>query len=184
MTEAKKQFHTGRKTAEGIYIGQYAPRDREGNDLYKIFNVFAAPQDLGGRKNYFDTIEHIARLKNWHGFDGASYATDKELYKAIKDGSYAGGWIIPTSDIMIGKDVDFQETTPDNLYAYRRSFGAAADPERAFKAREWYWSCTEFRASPFHMKSIVLSGGDESWSNKHTSRLNCRPVRLVPVTAP
>ncbi len=34
------------KLYSGIPIGTWAPRDRDGKSLGKIFNVFAAPQDL------------------------------------------------------------------------------------------------------------------------------------------
>ena len=76
---------------QGIFLGRYAPKDREGNSLGKIFNVFAAPEDLtdaAGNKGifkYVDAVKRIASLKNWHGHDGTNYATDKELYKALRE---------------------------------------------------------------------------------------------------
>lgn len=89
---------------QGIYLGQYTPKDRDGNSLSKTFNVFAAPEDLPERMTYIGAVEYIAQLKNWHGHDGTNYATDKEFYDAVKNGSYNGGWIVPTYGILSHKD--------------------------------------------------------------------------------
>src|SRR5947208_2846954 len=73
-------------TGEGIFLGQY-------QSLGRIFNVFAAPEDLPAMMKYVDAVKYIAELKGWNGFDGTNYATDKEFRQALKDGSYTGGWI-------------------------------------------------------------------------------------------
>ena len=175
----------GQQTAEGVFIGQYAPKDRDGISLGKIFNVFAAPQDLGGRETYVDTVKHISQLKNWNGFDGTNYATDKELYKAIKDGSYNGGWIIPTRDVLTGKDVDGNNTQSGNLLdAFKK--GALKDVKTSSGSGsycpDWYWSSTEGRDCPSFVHDVRLSDGYESWDPKDGGRLSVRPVRLVPVS--
>ena len=134
---------------EGIYLGTYAPVDRDGVSLKKVFNVFAAPDDLFIKETrqvhkkakglrglfgatvvenetkyieiftYEDAVKYVAGLKSWHGHDGANHATDKELYTAIKDSTYNGGWIIPTRDILLGKDLNDNKTTPDNILAHK-----------------------------------------------------------------
>jgi len=177
----------GQQTADGIFIGRYVPKDREGNSLGKIFNVFAAPQDLGGTVKYADAVKNIAQLKNWHGFDGTDYATDTDLYKALKEGSYNGGWIIPTRDLLTGKDVDGRARQTGNLLA-ARDIGALKDtfntsPARSATYFDWYWSCTEIRNTP-NVIVLHLTNGYESWDGKNGSRASLRPVRLVDALSP
>ena len=177
----------GQQTADGVYIGQYAPKDHDGNSLGKIFNVFAAPEDLGGTEQYVDTVKHIARLTNWNGFDGTNYAADKEIYKALKDGSYNGGWIIPTRDLLSGKDVEDNKTQSGNLLAaYNKAVlqGVKTSPGDVSGYPAWYWSSTEYRDCPSYVNFVCLSDGREGWNYKDDARLSCRPVRLVPCKAP
>ncbi len=47
-------------SGQGVYLGQYKPQDRDGNSLGKVFNVFAAPQDLPDTMKYVDAVKHIA----------------------------------------------------------------------------------------------------------------------------
>jgi len=175
--------------SQDVYLGQYQPKDRDGNSLGKIFNVFAAPQDLtdaSGKKEafkYVDAVKRIAGLKNWNGHDGTNYATDKELYQALKNGSYDGGWIIPTRDLLSGKDVNGNVTQPDNLYAHKDkgalagTFCVAASSGSGYP--DWYWSSTEDRGNSSGMHSVRFLDGGEGWSRKDDGRLSCRPVRLV-----
>ncbi|MBI3440597.1 MAG: hypothetical protein HY052_02140 [Proteobacteria bacterium] len=185
----------GEKTQDGqsVYLGQYVPKDRDGNSLGKIFNVFAAPQDLtdaSGKKEtfkYVNAVKRIAELKNWNGFDGTNYATDKEIYQALKDGSYNGGWIIPTRDLLSGKDVDGNATTPDNLHAHKNTGALAGTFTTAASGSGypgWYWSSTENRDDSSGVHGVRFSDGYESWDRKDSLRLSCRPVRLVAASAP
>jgi len=169
---------------QGVYIGQYSPKDRDGRSLGKIFNVFAAPQDLPDTMKYVDAVKHIAALNNWYGFDGTNYATDKELYQALDNGSYNGGWIIPTRDLLYGKDVNGNAIQPDNLYAYKDkgdlagTFCVAASSGSDYP--DWYWwSSTEHRDDPSNVHIVRFSDGYEGWNPKDGYRLSCRPVRLV-----
>src|SRR5262249_47246471 len=140
---------------EGVYLGTYRPTDRDGHSLCKTFNVFAAPEDLPETMKYVDAVKHIAKLNNWNGYEGTNYATDKEFYAAIKNGSYNGGWIIPTRDILHGKDVDGKDTTPDNIFSSKDK-GAFKHKKHAFKMAassgsdfaDGYWSSTENRGNP------------------------------------
>lgn len=170
---------------QGVFLGRYAPKDREGNSLNKIFNVFAAPQDLPDRMKYIDVVKHIAQMKEWYGFDGTNYENDKEICKALKDGSYKGGWIIPPLDILVGHDVDRKKTTADNLYAHKNkgylkdTFHTAESLGSTYP--DWYWSSTEDHDSSLGVHSIRFSDAYDNWDNKDGSRLSCRPVRLVEV---
>src|ERR1035437_5103371 len=173
--EALKNSEPGRLIlGQGVLVGQYAPKDREGNSLGKIFNVFAAPQDLTGASGkketykYVDAVKRIAALKNWNGFDGTNYATDKEIYKALKDGSYNGGWILPTRDLLVGTDVDGKQNQPDNIYAHKDKGSLQGTFNTTNKASgsdypDWYWSSSEDRNYPSYVLNVRFSDGNEYW---------------------
>ncbi len=173
---------------QGIFLGQYKPGDRAGNNLGKIFNVFAAPQDLPDTMRYVDAVKCIANLKGWNGFDGTNYATDKELYAAIKSGNYNGGWIIPTRELLSDMDVDGTATQPGNLYAHKNTgalkgtFTEAATSSSRYP--DWYWSSMENRDDSSNVLVIRFSDGVEDWDVKDFYRFSCRPVRLAGTSAP
>lgn len=181
--EALKDARPGQKMPDGtVYLGRYTPKDRDGNSLSKTFNVFAAPNDLPKTMAYVEAIEYVAGLKNWNGYDGTNYPTDEEIYAALKDGSYNGGWIIPPHEILCGKDTDGGTTTPDNLYACRNG-GAFKGTFRDVASGNnsiWYWSSTENRVEPSHLWNVRFSDGKREWNHNKELRLSCRPVRLVP----
>lgn len=161
---------------QGIYLGKYTPKDRDGKSLSQTFNVFAAPEDLGGTATYLETVKKISKLKNWNGHNGANYATDKELYQAINNGTYNGEWIIPTRDILtalVDNLLKHKDTGAFNG-TYIMSNGGSDCPD-------WYWSCTENRDNPGFVWIVRLSDGGDHWNHKDINRLSCRPVRLVPV---
>ena len=179
----------------GVFIGVWTPKDRAGNSLGKTFNVFAAPQDLtntSGQKvvlRYVDAVKRIAGLRGWNGFDGTHYATDKELYKALKDGSYNGGWIIPTRELLVGTnlltgtDPGGNQTQPDNLYTHKekgvlKSTFTIATSKSA--CPDWYWSSTEHRNEPTFVCVVRFLDGDAVWYLKNDVGSSCRPVRLEP----
>ena len=176
---------------QGIFLGQYNPKDRDGRSLGKIFNVFAAPQDLPETMKYVDAVKHIAKLKGWNGFDGTNYATDKEIYAALKDGSYNGGWIIPPRELLVGTEPDGKSgirkgkvIQPDNLFdhqnkgAFKGTFKTAASSGSVYPG--WYWSSTEYREDPSFVGVVRFSDGNGGWLRKDNYRFSCRPVRLVP----
>jgi hypothetical protein len=142
---------------------------------------------------YVDTVKHIAGLKNWHGHDGTNYATDKEIYAALKDGSYKGGWIIPPRELLVGTEPDgpggVRKGTviqPDNILAHKDK-GVLKDTFKTATASgsdypnypSWYWSSTEYRVFPSSVWVVRFSDGYEYWLLKDDLRLSCRPVRLV-----
>jgi hypothetical protein len=193
---ALKNPEPGRLTPQGVYLAQYTPKDRAGKSLGKVFNVFAAPQDLPDTMKYVDAVKHIAKLKDWNGFDGTNYATDKEIYAALKDGSYNGGWIIPPRELLVGTEPDGESGVrkgkviqPDNLFdhqnkgAFKGTFKTAAARDGS-DFPDWYWSSTERRDDPSDVWDVRFSDGNEDWNHKGHSRLSCRPVRLVAASAP
>lgn len=170
---------------EGVYLGRYAPCDRSSNSLGRIFNVYAAPEDLSAQTmTYEETLKAIGDLKAWHGHDGEAFADDEELYQAIKAERYKGGWIVPTRGILRGHDNDGDLTTPDNLFVHRNK-GALRNTFKADTADgrdypSWYWSCVVLRKDPSLARDVCMVSGDNGLSHVASSRLSCRPVRLVP----
>jgi hypothetical protein len=177
---------------QGIYIGKWAPKDSSGKSLGKIFNIYAAPEDLTdditGKKavfTYNNTLKRLAALRNWHGHNGASYTTDKELLKALKDGSYKGGWFIPPLEALVGKDAKANKTQPDNLFAHKDN-GALKNTfttkgATGYTYPEWYWSSTESPETQGAVKAADFSRGTHTGYYKDILHLSCRPVRLVEV---
>ena len=174
----------------GIFFGTWEPKDGEGRSLGKIFNMFAAPEDLtdrsGERKTfkYFEAVERISSLKNWHGHDGTPYRTDKELIEALKDGTYNGDWFIPPRELMIGGDETDEVVQPDHLYAHhdkgdlRGTFTLEASNQAGCAI--WYWSSTARPDKPSFFSNIRFMNGHEDWNHKDSFQLSIRPVRLEP----
>lgn len=174
---------------KGIYIGTWQPRNRDGQTLGKIFNLYAAPtglQDAQGRNlrlTFNAAVQHVAGLRNWHGHDGASMANDTAIYKAIQEGRYQDleKWFIPTRDILDGKDLDGQQIImPDNLYALKDT----GDFQNTFittlngsDGARWFWSCTELRGGPSLVWVVRFSDDDGGWYNKCGYELSTRLVR-------
>lgn len=167
-----------------IFLGTWAPKDNEGRSLGKIFNVYAAPQDLTEKKGlcYADTVDFIAGLEGWHGYDGEDYFTDKELRAALKDGSYAGGWFIPPRELLTGKDAQDKEVQADNLFAHqekgalRGAFGKLH--KNGVDYTIWYWSSTEHPVDRRRLYNARFSDGSEAWDSISGFKLRCRPMRL------
>ena len=176
---------------KGIYIGTWTPKDEEGKSLGKIFNVYAAPQDLTdstGQKSVFrytQAVKRVSELKNWHGHNGTNYATDKEFYKALKNSNYKGGWIIPPFALLVGKDpLNNKTTQADNLLAckdkgtLKGTFTVTG--VTGYTYPEWYWSSTEIEYDHQVMRTANFSNGTHSRHYKDILSLSCRPVRLEP----
>lgn len=167
----------------GIFIGMWQP---EG--LRQKFNIFAAKEDLtneAGEKEtyiYLDAVERIAALKDWHGHHGMNYATDKELYEALNNGDYDGGWFIPPHELLAGINIYGVNVQPDNLHDYKdkgalaRSFCAIGANRAGCSDR--YWSSTE--DSTDQNKVHWVSFSDICWASSTKDRgwQACRPVRL------
>jgi hypothetical protein len=157
----------GQQTADGIYIGQY-----EAKSLGKIFNVFAAPQNLFepeiyqglGRYGTYDAmVSRISKLKNWHGFDGTDYATAEVIHQALKEDSYKGGWVIPTCEML-----------KENLKHIKQAL------MKVDAHNDIYWSSTEHAQFKNNVYAQRQWDGYDAYHPKSTPA-HCRPVRLVPV---
>lgn len=160
---------------EGVFVGTWTSKD-----LGKIFNVFAAPEDLTDifeRKillTFNDAVVRVASLRDWHGHNGGNFENAAAVYDALKNGGYNGEWFIPT-----------QEMLQDNLYK-RQNEGSLKE---TFTTKDygsgypvWYWSSTEHRghsSGSSGMQGVHFSDGREGWYLKDNNRSSCRPVRLV-----
>jgi len=170
-----------------VYFGKCAT-DSNGKSLGKIFNMFAAIKDLEDIATYNDTLKKVADPKGLHGHNGTNYATDKEFYAALRDGSYNSGWIIPPINILNGKGADGKMTTPDNLYAHKNK-GALKDTFKmttsgdGSDSPDWYWSSTQSPDDSSDVYSVRFSDGGRHWLLNGYRRFSCRPVRLVAATA-
>ncbi len=179
---------------EGIFLCQYEPRDREGNWLGKVFNVFAAPEDLtdaAGQKVYltFDqAVARVAELQNWHGHDGAFIASDSALFAALRESEIEGKWVIPPCDLLDGHDVTGYDLKIDNLWSCRMT-GAFRDTlQKEYVSGTpafgyWYSSCTEVEG---HSKDRIWQGLFKEgmmggFHLKNNAEISCRPVRFVEV---
>jgi len=180
---------------KGVYLGIWSPSDRHACSINKMFNVYAAPYDLGLDENghgskliitYNDAVKAVSEIKNLMGHNGAQYKNDTELYDALRSGSYKGEWFIPTRDLVNGTDVDGIKVQHDNLYQHRNTgkFANTFTTASGSDYPDWYWSSTEHRGFPSFVWDVRLSDGNDAWDHKDNSRLSCRPVRLVEAGAP
>ena len=94
------------------------------------------------------------------------------------------------ADKSLGHD-DWQIPSLENLHVLQKNQNEGAlkgtfikEAGKGSDFPQWYWSCTEFRDYSSFVLNVRFSDGYEDWHHKDSGRLSCRPVRLVPVTAP
>lgn len=155
---------------EGIYIGEYDPKDGNGKSLGKLFNVYAAPEDLTSEISYKDALKKLKELKSWHGYDGTDYATSKKIIAALMNGNYKGGWIMPPLEIV---EVGVQEAS---LCRHKNS-GLLSG---TFSNVNYMTSTEKDGSESFHAVKME-SGENTSINSGYTGGRACRPVRLVEV---
>ena len=163
---------------KGIYCGKWVPKDRTGKSLGTIFNLFAAPEDIGILKSFNDAVKSVATLRNWHGHDGYDHEAgdrnpQEKLYDDLRSGNYKGEWFIPPKDVL------------EKLYKYKGFFkGDAAfkEPGSNSRSAHWYWSCTEHDASTVIAWYQRFDGGEQGFfSKKNQIEMSVRCVRAEPV---
>ena len=129
----------------------------------KLLEAIPAPKDLGELLTYNDAVKKVASLKNWHGFDGCDFKNEAELMAAFDNGTYNGGWFIPTRDLLL-KMYDNR----DDTYTAKRGSDVA----------HWYWSCTERRGHSDGVYGVDFTDSDVGWGRKDGNRLSSRPCRV------
>lgn len=155
-----------------IYLGCYEPFDRKGVSLGKIFNVFAQARDLPRKMNL---------LEAWKE-KGVVYGSDRQLYEALKTGSYTGGWVVPPKELLNGYNK--METGPlivkDILVAPEANFLAHQNTgafEGTFEGDD-YLSCSSW-SMPNASYIVSIHTGVEEFVGNGEGAYSCRLVRFV-----
>lgn len=157
----------------GVYIGTTRYTDKNG--LKQIFDLYAAPEDLtdkNGHKlvaTFNNSVKVLNRKKNWHGHHGEAFDCGDKLEHALVNGTYQGGWMVPTSGIVIR-----------NLYRYKdvgALRGAFTNVKSGSGACDWYWSCTK-KCSSLRF-NVRFSDGKVVSDKGESCSLFTRPIRAV-----
>jgi hypothetical protein len=173
---------------KGIYAGTRELKDSQGASL-GTFNLFAAPEDLcerGGRRihlNFANAVFAVSGLREWHGHNGAGFESDEAFYKAVRDGSYKGEWIIPPLDLLKEHLLAHKEAG-----ALAGSFKSAATERvsaRSFTTLDQgYFSSTADRDYPWGVRAAVFTGANpNAWASRTMDVLAVRLMRAEPLPA-
>ncbi|MDD3370549.1 MAG: hypothetical protein PHE27_01860 [Alphaproteobacteria bacterium] len=183
---------------EGIFFGEWTPLNDKGQPIGRYI-LFAAPEDLsdkGGNPLYLsfeDAAVEVASLHNYCGHDGVFYDSEDSLLKALEDGSYKGGWILPPKAIVNGENDENDELSPNTLSAnifngdFKDTFCLSAN-ENDMNNPCWYYTCSEYRSGQLvwdgKITVVLVKDGDDFWHGRTKDRAACRPCRLVRVPEP
>jgi hypothetical protein len=148
---------------EGIYIGSYAPKDEGGVSIGKIFNVYAAPEDLvKADASYNMVCSSLSSLKNWHGHDGSVSLDEAHIIESLSSGQYKGRWVIPPMELLA--------SVTGNKYK-----GALCG---TFNISASYLSSSSRDIYIYHLNLFTQT---KSYADKDNKSFACRPVRFVEV---
>jgi hypothetical protein len=170
---------------KGIYLGTWEPKDNSGRTLGKIFDIYAAPEDIrNGSGNLLMTfnnaVKHVASLRNYHGHDGGNIANEKAILEAVRNNPAAlAQWFLPTKELLHGKTSGGDKIQPANLYdsrntgAFKNTFITKSGSGFAL----WYWSLTELPDIPSFVYVVVFTDGVDDCILKDNFELSSRVVR-------
>ncbi len=169
---------------KGIYIGEWEPIGSDGISLGRIFNLYAAPEDIfdnGKRLNtsFNNMASRVVELKDWNGHDGFNHLTnssgpDQALYDALSTDQYEGEWFVPTSDILHGINSSGNQTLSNHLHSVR-DIGAL---KGTFENNFWYWASTQQANGSGNVFSIQCTGSKGAkWRGREDSDICARLVR-------
>lgn len=170
---------------KGVYLGTWEPKDKNGRTLGKIFDIYAAPEDIrNGSGNLLMTfnnaVKHIASLRNYHGHDGGNFANQDAVLEAVRNNPAAlEKWFLPTKELLHGKTIYGDITITANLYdsrntgAFKDTFMTKSGSGHAL----WYWSLTEHPDDPSGVYGVDFTDGDDGWGRKDDYELSSRVVR-------
>jgi hypothetical protein len=169
---------------KGIYMGTWVPRNDDGNYLGRVFNVFAAPEDLKDwnsarlMTSFNYAVGHISSLPSYLGHEHFNHdvkdvEADEAIYKAIRDSKYDGEWFIPTKSILA-----------DNLYKNRERLHKdnelLVDRFKLWKEAK-YLSCTPYYKDNEKISGVNFSSGGIAFSaKKDEGKMIARLVRVEP----
>lgn len=176
---------------EGIYFGIWDALDRNGNPQGKKFYLFAAPTNLQNACGkdllitYDEAVYEISKMRNWHGYYGAKFSKETDLYEAIEKNRYYGEWFIPPRMMIDGKNHLGETVLEDNLYAHKNTgrFANSLFPSDKSKYGNinWYWTSSEHNDLRGHIWAIQFPDDIDGASSKDGDQFLCRPIRLEPV---
>ncbi len=174
---------------QGIYVGQWHLNDDKGDSLGKVFNIYAAPEDLVNRQGeragltYARTVSRVRALQDWHGYNGGDYNDSQEIKAALVNGSYQGGWVIPPIELLRGINVMCTKVAVDNLFALRKSGAFKDSYATSGQSLCWYWSSSSSSGDANFAIGADFVDGDGVCGCKKTDTIcHCRPIRFVEVS--
>ena len=171
---------------KGVYVGTWEPTDNNGRTLGKVFDLYAAPEDIrkGNGDNLLMTfnkaVKHVAGLQNWHGHNGGNFENEKAVIQAVRNNPDAlRNWFIPTREILHGQNTNGDKVQRDNLYDHRGKMprGSEFVTKSGSGFARWYWSCTEGRVVSSRVYVVAFSVGLGDWVYTGNLELSTRPVR-------
>jgi hypothetical protein len=195
---------------QGIFTTLWAPEYSDNTGLGVECEIFAAPKDLrtapnvGKLLSYDDTVEAVANLSNFHGYDGGRFIKDNISYddaivsslaKAIAEHTHqhgpiakgvwfqpsaTGKWFIPPRVVATGNTYNIAEdeikkASNRNLFNLSK-VGAFAG---TFKA-DSFGACYLTSTMMLYYRVICsnFANGKEDWCYMSRPPMNCRPVRI------
>jgi len=118
------------------------------------------------------------------------YAMPKDLNRTVTFNDAEKAVEELNADKVLGHD-DWQIPDLDSLHVLRKNQneGKLKDTFKTVASRgvdspDWYWSSMQDHDDPSVADTARFSDGLENWHGKNTSRVSCRPVRLVACKAP
>ena len=167
---------------KGVFVGIWQPIDENGKSLGKIFNVYAAPEDLTDDKDnkvllsFNDAAKRVGTLKGWNGYDGGNFENEEALIKSLRKGKYNGEWFIPTLDIVTGgesKQGLFQAQSKGDL-------DGTFEKVKGSTVSKWYWTCTETPNDEDYVQYVRFDAAEDpiDYMGRANNKLATRPVRL------
>ena len=176
---------------EGVFLGRWELRNEEGKSLGRVFNVFAAPEDLTDEngvpatRTLSATFAYLSGLKNWHGHDGSKFTKESDLRSALLEETYDGGWIVPPLELVNGEDLKENHVQPDNMMVHKDKGDLKGtftdDYYNAGLRHYWYWSMTAEPEEADRAADIRFTDGKFFFHRMSGSYSSCRPVRLVEI---
>lgn len=172
--------HMFASTAHGIYFDTLECRDE--NDNLVKWDLYMAPKDLPligtnttALTTYNNSLDILGNTKNWLGYDGEPYTTEGELMQAFQTASYKGGWFVPTSKMLAGRENADSAIITRNMFAVNSTL--PAEKQMSNDGSAYFYSCTCPSAEKVYSGIIETSGlcsdGRNSFSQK------TRPVRAI-----
>lgn len=170
------QVYNDEGVCTGIYIGAKERTDKYG--LKQVFDLYAAPEDLTnkqGKKRLVATfnksVEVLNQKENWHGYDGECFTHEAAFKQALIEGTYQGGWVIPSKDIIL-----------ENL-CKNKNKGALAGMFKEYDGlgltdlSSSYWSCTHSASDLDQVYNLQIRTNQKDYNSKDHFRLSTRPIR-------